>query len=787
MVSTFKTKGKVTECDNNFAVTSQGLAQSLSKAGESAQLYGASLDNVIGYTTAIQTATKESGNVIGNSLKSTISRTFSDDSEKALAGVGIAIRDISGEVRTVDQIWGDLAVKFKTLSNEQRQQIGLTIGSRYHLTRFLALMDNWDISTRAVKTSQQSLFSALEENRKHLASLESQINKVKSAGQILAYTLGENGLGSAMSGLLGATTTFIKGLNELANLSTTAKVAITALSITAIGLTLQITNVVGAIVKLGTAMKVLAVANPWLAVIIGLATVTVGVATYLGKQKQLKEEQDKITETVEKSTKAFNDLNEVMDNIGSPSLQNVNDAEAEIKKFDELISKIAEASQKKNEFYTHDEELGLIQANVSYDPTKLSDEMKDLATNLGINILQIKTWSEFIEIAKLRQDELNKSLTTGKNNSTEYQAEQIKNAQTQLDTANNTNALVQEYKELSVIVEKNEQQTKRFAEVKNMLLAMFPEESANGKIIIEALERESNKRVELAETASKGSKEQLEANRKIAQSQYETAVKNMTFYQAEINKLRELQSIRINDPLLINPRGPLSSEAKQKYSQSGNGLLDILDLSRIPEKIKYAESQISKVNDLAKSISEMDNVLNWKPASVSGIGDDKKESKSSSPKTQDPSYISPTDSLIQEANALSNLTAERNKSLQSEISQAKSNKDYSLALEKTNSLIQSQQTQLQQLQDAKAKINTETPQGYWRWFTDDNEQSTTYIAEYNSQTAETQKTTEALFTKIQKLRKAWVENKNATEEATDSQKQLQSTILDINYDIVVYV
>ena len=153
-------------------------------------------------------------------------------------------------------------------------------------------------------------------------------------------------------------------------------------------------------------------------------------------------------------------------------------------------------------------------------------------------------------------------------------------------------------------------------------------------------------------------------------------------------------------------------------------------------------------------------------------------------KLSDPSYTDNTDSLIQEANALSNLTAERNKSLQSEISQAKSNKDYSLQLSKTNSLIQSQQTQLQQLQDAKAKINAETPQGYWRWFTDDNEASTTYIAEYNAQSAETQKTTEALFTKIQKLRKAWVENKNATEEVTKAQSDLQSSLLDLNYDIV---
>ena len=761
---------RINEVDNNFAVTSIGLAQSLSKAGESAQQYGATIDNLIGYTTAIQTATKESGNVIGNSLKTTISRTFSDDSEKILNSVGIAIRDISGEVRTVDQIWSDLAIKYRTLSNEQRQQIGLTIGSRYHLTRFLALMDNWDIATRATTTSQQSLFSALEENRKHLASLESQINKVKSAGQEFAYTLGENGLAVAMGGLLGVTTTFIKGLNELAKLSTTAKISITALSITAIGLTLQITNVVGAIVKLGTAMKLLAVANPWLAVIIGLATVTVGVATYLGKQKQLKEEQDKITETVKKSTKAFNDLNEVMDKIGSPSLQNVNDAEAEIKKFDELISKIAEASQKKDEFYTHDEELGLIQANVSYDPTKLSDEMKDLTTNLGINILQIKTWSEFIEIAKQRQDELNGSLVTGKKNSTEYQAEQIKSSQTQLDMANNTRDLVNEYKELLSVADKNEQQTKRLAEVKNMLLSMFPAESKNGQIIIALLEEESKKRVELAETTMAKSREQLIANVKSQQITYETAVKNMAFYQAEIDMLQELWSARSNNT-----------------GSTGNW--------RIAEDLGMAQSNFvetkKEVNSLSDSISKMNDVLNWKPASVAGIGDKDKKEKSS-PTTPLSEFVSIEESLIRSFLTESKITEESNKLLEKQIQIAKSAKDYNSELSLSRQLIEGQSKQISQLSQARSKMEDEFAKvssegGYsvretLSWFDPKGEDTLAYQTKFKNSSVETRKTMGMTHDELQKLEKSYHETGVSIDTLTDSLVAQKNSLIQIEIE-----
>jgi len=759
VVITFKTKGKVTECDNNFAVTSQGLAQSLAKAGESAQLYGASLDNVIGYTTAIQTATKESGNVIGNSLKSTISRTFSDDSEKALANVGIAIRDISGEVRTVDQIWSDLAVKFKTLSNEQRQQIGLTIGSRYHLTRFLALMDNWDISTRAVTTSQQSLFSALEENRKHLASLESQINKVKSAGQELAYTIGENGLGAVMSGVLGVTTTFIKGLNELASLSLSTKVAITALSASLVVYAIGIANITSAIVKLSLAMKAMAIANPWLAVIAGLAAVTVGVAQYLGRQKQIKEEQDKISETVVKSTKAFNDLNESMNGIGNASLQNINDSEAQIKKYDELISKIAEVeeSQKGKGQYVHDDVRGMVKSDLPFDPSKLSDEMKDLSTNLGINILQIKTWAEFIAVVKQRQDELSGSLEKGKKNSTEYQAERIKDAQTQLDLANNTNDLVKEYKELSAITEKNEQQTKRYSEVKNMLLSMFPTESKNGQIIIALLEEESKKRVELAEKTIGQSRAQLVENAKSTQIAYETAIKNMAFYQAEIDMLQELWSARSNN-----------SES------TGNW--------RLAEDLGMAQSNFSatkkEANSLADAISKMNDVLNWKPASVAGIGDDKKDSGSKKDKPQDPSYTDPIDALIRESNAQAELSKAKSETITKELEQAKASKDYGLILVKNNELIGNQKKAILDLNEAHNKINALKDSSISsskfgdtsRWFDSNNEASTQYYSELNSASAETQKLMEAEYSHMEKLRKAWVTNTNEIKIATEAQK-----------------
>ena len=53
------------EVDNNYAITTQQLAESLQRAAGASYTYGVSLEKTIGYTTAIGQVTRESGSVIG--------------------------------------------------------------------------------------------------------------------------------------------------------------------------------------------------------------------------------------------------------------------------------------------------------------------------------------------------------------------------------------------------------------------------------------------------------------------------------------------------------------------------------------------------------------------------------------------------------------------------------------------------------------------------------------------------------------------------------------------------
>lgn len=86
------------------------------------------MEKLLGDTTAITTATRESGSVVGNALKSIYSRiTSMAKSEGVLKSVGVSMRDMHGEVRDVSSILDELAGKWSGLSKEQQQNTAVQL------------------------------------------------------------------------------------------------------------------------------------------------------------------------------------------------------------------------------------------------------------------------------------------------------------------------------------------------------------------------------------------------------------------------------------------------------------------------------------------------------------------------------------------------------------------------------------------------------------------------------------------------------------------------------------
>lgn len=199
------------EVDNRNAVTVAQLAQSMSRAGDTAKTFGISMENLLGYTTAIATTTRESGNVIGNGLKSIFSRiTTMDESIGALKELNIEVEKSDGTFRNVDEILSDLAGKWGSLSNAQQQNTAVTLAGRYQLSRFLAMMSNWDIAMKASSEATDSQGSAMAEVEKRSDSLQARIARLKNGWTELSLAMGDVVITDSLVGLISGLTSLAK-------------------------------------------------------------------------------------------------------------------------------------------------------------------------------------------------------------------------------------------------------------------------------------------------------------------------------------------------------------------------------------------------------------------------------------------------------------------------------------------------------------------------------------------------------------------------------------------------
>lgn len=150
-----------------------------------------------------------------NSLKTIYSRiTTMDPAKDALEEVGVGLYKIgeNGEkqVKPVTQILNDLSDVWWTLTDAQRQNLGVTLAGRFQLSRFLGMMNNYDIAVDATRTAVTSYGSALRENAEYLDSYEAKMNQLKTAFTEFAKSVGDSILGDAMTGV-------IRGLISLAD------------------------------------------------------------------------------------------------------------------------------------------------------------------------------------------------------------------------------------------------------------------------------------------------------------------------------------------------------------------------------------------------------------------------------------------------------------------------------------------------------------------------------------------------------------------------------------------
>ncbi|WP_407707336.1 phage tail tape measure protein, partial [Bacillus amyloliquefaciens] len=117
-----------------------------------------------------------------NSLKTIFARIGNNDSSiKALEQIGISVKTAGGEAKSASDLIGEVAEKWDTLSDAQKQNTSIGVAGIYQLSRFNAMMNNFSIAQNAATTAANSAGSAWSEQQKYADSLQARLNRLSNA------------------------------------------------------------------------------------------------------------------------------------------------------------------------------------------------------------------------------------------------------------------------------------------------------------------------------------------------------------------------------------------------------------------------------------------------------------------------------------------------------------------------------------------------------------------------------------------------------------------------------
>lgn len=199
---------KLTALDVEAATTAGDIAEGLAQFSNLATLNGVDIDQASAYVATIADITQQSGNSVGNAMKTIMSRygnvkasaydtlnlsnstdTSSDDLndvEKILTKLGISMRDTNLEFKDFDDILDEIAGKWSTLDTVSKRAIANAFAGTRQQEAFLSLLENYDTYEEFVKTSKNSSGTAETKYQSYKESYEATKNSFTAALEELA-------------------------------------------------------------------------------------------------------------------------------------------------------------------------------------------------------------------------------------------------------------------------------------------------------------------------------------------------------------------------------------------------------------------------------------------------------------------------------------------------------------------------------------------------------------------------------------------------------------------------
>ena len=200
-----KTASIAHNANMEFETTAAFLSQIIETTRESAETAGTAMKTVIARFQELKKDPSLIGEVDGEIVDA-------NKIESALRTVGVALRDSSGQFRDLDDVFLELASKWKDMDkNTQRYIATVAAGSRQQ-SRFIAMMSDYDRTMELVNAANESAGASQRQFEKTVDSLESKLNRLSNAWAEYTMGLANN---TVIKGAVDTLTLFLNALNDI--------------------------------------------------------------------------------------------------------------------------------------------------------------------------------------------------------------------------------------------------------------------------------------------------------------------------------------------------------------------------------------------------------------------------------------------------------------------------------------------------------------------------------------------------------------------------------------------
>lgn len=220
----------ISSIDMSSAVDAAGLAEATSRVAASADLAGVSLERLLGYEAAIGEASQESMSVVGNSLKTILTRLSSikagnlelvdedgttqtlSDVETVFSNIGVPLRNSMNEFRNFGDVLDEVAAKWSSLSSVQKSAVSQVAAGTFQANRFKLLMENYDKALEYEQIALDSSGTAMAKFEDgYLNSIEAKTKSLQAAFEGLSSNLISR---DTINGILEATQALVEFLDK---------------------------------------------------------------------------------------------------------------------------------------------------------------------------------------------------------------------------------------------------------------------------------------------------------------------------------------------------------------------------------------------------------------------------------------------------------------------------------------------------------------------------------------------------------------------------------------------